>query len=462
MAISTKYKDSLKSGGIWAFIGKFFTTFMTLAINAILARMLATEDVGIYFLAFNFALFGAYIGTMGFEQTVVRFVADHLGKKELKNVSYIIKTSLIATTIGSAVVGGIFFYSSDWITLTVFQSVGFSTISVVVMFWMIANSFQILLGETFRGFQDIRFASIFGGVLSTAIFTITLGGIVYFKWISLTLHSTILLWVLSLALSNALGLIILARKIQLLMKEAEIDQKRTLQVKSIFSTTFPLMVVSVSIYILSQCDLWIVGGVGDDKDVAIYGAAAKLAILMSMPSLIINSVVSPMIAEKYAQGKIKGLERTLRTVATLGIIPALGLFLLFITLGKWILSFVFGSSIYGSGEFILILLALKQLINVWIGSTGTVLAMAGRQKQLMNITLWTGVASIILSILLGSIYGGVGVALGFLIPGIISPVVMKRTASKLLNIRADVDILGTIQFVKEKVKARNVSKKIVS
>ena len=76
MAISTKYKDSLKSGGIWAFIGKFFTTFMTLAINAILARMLAAEDVGIYFLAFNFALFGAYIGTMGFEQTVVRFIAD--------------------------------------------------------------------------------------------------------------------------------------------------------------------------------------------------------------------------------------------------------------------------------------------------------------------------------------------------------------------------------------------------
>ena len=93
---------------------------------------------------------------------------------------------------------------------------------------MIANSFQILLGETFRGFQDIRFASIFGGVLSTAIFTITLGGIVYFKWISLTLHSTILFWVLSLALSNGLGLLILARKIQLLMKEAETDQKRTL------------------------------------------------------------------------------------------------------------------------------------------------------------------------------------------------------------------------------------------
>ena len=183
MSITSKYKNNLKSGGIWAFIGKFFTTFMTLVINAILARMLAAEDVGIYFLAFNFALFGAYIGTIGFEQTVVRFIADNLGKKQLKNVSFMIKMSFIATTIGSALVGGIFFFSSDWITLSVFQSVGFSSISMILIFWMAANSFQILLGETFRGFQDIRFASIFGGVLSTAIFTLTLGGIVYFQWI---------------------------------------------------------------------------------------------------------------------------------------------------------------------------------------------------------------------------------------------------------------------------------------
>ena len=96
MSITSKYKNNLKSGGIWAFIGKFFTTFMTLMINAILARMLAAEDVGIYFLAFNFALFGAYIGTIGFEQTVVRFIADHLGKKQLKNVSYMIKISFIS------------------------------------------------------------------------------------------------------------------------------------------------------------------------------------------------------------------------------------------------------------------------------------------------------------------------------------------------------------------------------
>lgn len=450
------------SGGVWAFIGKFFTSFMTLVINAILARMLAAEDLGIYFLAFNIAMLGAYIGTIGFEQTVVRFVADSIGKNELKNVAFIVKISLLATIIGVTVVGIIYFHSSDWIAATVFHSARLSSISMIVIFWIIVNSFQILLGETFRGFQNIRFASIFGGVLSTAIFIITLVGISYSKWIPLTLNSTILLWVLSLALSNVLGLIILARNIQFLMKKNETGQKRTLHLQTIFSTGLPLMVVSISFYIIGQCDLWIMGGVGDEKDIAIYGAAAKLTMLMSMPPLILSSVVSPLIAEKYAQGKIKILERTLRTTATIAIVPTLALFIVFIAFGKFILSFVFGSSLYESGAFILILLALKQLIGAWVGPTGTVLAMAGKQTQLMKITLLTGFSSIILSILLGYFYSGVGVALGFVIPSMISLVIMRITTSKLLNIRADVDLLGTIQLLKEKFEEKNLRKKLMS
>jgi O-antigen/teichoic acid export membrane protein len=456
MSMSSKEKSKLKSGGIWAFIGKFFTSIMTLVINAILARTLAAEDLGIYFLAFNIAMFGAYIGTVGFEQTVIRFVADSIGKRELKNVSYIIKVSLIATTTGAAVVGIIYFYSSEWIALNVFQSVRLSSISFIVIFWIAVNSFQILLGETFRGFQDIRFASIFGGVLSTAVFVLGLAVISYFNWMPITLSSTIIIWILSLTLSNIIGLVTLAKKVQILMKGAEANQKRTLHLKKVFSTGLPLLVVTVSFYIMGQCDLWIIGGVGNDQDVAIYGAAAKLTMLMSMPLVILNSVVSPIIAQKNAQGEMKGIEKTLRTIATLAFVPTLGMFLLFLLFGKFILLFVFGSSLFGGGAVILSLLAFKQLIGVWSGATGTVLAMAGKQKHLMKNTLLSGVASIILSLLLGSYFGGVGVALGFLIPSMISQVIMMVITYKSLKIRVDVDLFGTIYLLKDKFRKRNL------
>jgi O-antigen/teichoic acid export membrane protein len=459
LAISLSYKNNLKSGGVWAFLGKFSTSFMTLFINAILARMLAAEDLGIYFLAFNLAIFGAYIGTFGFEQTVIRFVADGIGKNNLKNVSNIIKISLFGTTIGAVLVGFLYYYSSEWIARTVFQSVGLSSITTIVIFWIIANSYQILIGETFRGFQDIRFASIFGGVLSTTLFIIALVGITYFKWIPLTIHSTILLWVVSLGLSNVIGLVILANKIRILMKRTKNTQKQTVPIKKVFSTTISFLVITVSFYIINQCDLWIISGVGDDEDVAVYGAVAKLSLLMSMPLMILNSVVSPLIAEKYAQGEIKGLERTLRTVATLAFVPTLGLFLMFVSFGELILTFVFGSALFGSGALILSLLALKHLIIVLNGATSTVLAMSGKQKKLMKNTIWTGICSIVLSVGLGHLYNGVGVALGFLIPNIISQVHLYITTSKFLNIRANVDLFGTFHLLKdslEKKKKANV------
>ncbi|MBM4764471.1 oligosaccharide flippase family protein [Bacillus sp. B15-48] len=458
MAISLNYKNSLRSGGVWAIFGKFSTSFMTLFINAILARMLVAEDLGVYFLAFNIAIFGAYLGTLGFEQTVVRFVADSIGKNELKNVSFIINLSLLVTTIGFAVVGILYYYSSKWISITLFQSVGLSSITILVIAWIGANSFQILLGETFRGFQDIRFASIFGGLLSTVLFITLLCVNAYWMWIPVTLSTTVLFWVVSLVLSNTVGIIILARKVKLLMKEAKPSLKRTVHVQETFSTTLSFMVITISTYFMSQSDLWIISGIGTEKDIAIYGAAAKLAVLMSMPLIIINSVVPPLIAEKYAQGEIKGFERTLRLIATLAFYPTLALFILFLFWGEFILSFIFGSSLYGSGALILTLLALKYLISAWGGATSTVLAMAGRQKQLMKVTFLTGFASIVLAIILGNLYGGFGVALGFLITSMISQIYLIFSTSKLLNIRAYVDVFKTSHLLKETFKQNRLKR----
>ncbi len=445
--VTSNFRKSLMSGGLWAVAGKFTTSFLTLAINAFLARMLAAEEVGVYFLAFNIAMFGAYLGTFGFEQTVVRFIAESIGRNELKNITYIIKIALTATTAGAICTGVIYFFSSNWIAFNVFSSIGLSSIKLVMFFWIIANSFQVMLGETFRGFQDIRYASIFGGILSTIIFVTSLVSI-YFMDMTVTLSSIILLWVVSLTLSNSIGLAVLWKKVRVLKRGPNTNPNRTLSFKKMLETGMPLFAVSISTFILSQCDLWIIGGVGGDEDLAIYGAAAKLTMLMSMPLLILNSVVPPMIAEKHAQGEVKSIEATLRIIATLAFMPTLCFLLVFIVFGKSLLSLVYGSPMFGSGAHVLIIMGLKQLACVSIGATSSVLAMGGKQKELMRITLWTGLFSIILSLILGSYLTGIGVAIGFLIPICISQILLVLTAKKSMEISAYIDVLGTIRFVK--------------
>lgn len=456
-----KLKSKLMSGGIWAFIGKLSTSVMTLVINVVLAHFLPPSDLGVYFLAFNLALLGAYLGTLGFEQTILKYVAHNMGEKMRANVVYVIKFSFISVMVGAIMVGVLYYFCSAWISKTVFQSPGLYTISILLIFWIVANILQILLGETFRGFQDIRFASIFGGVLSTATFIVSFYFCYYFEWLEINLKNVIAIWVCSLVISNLLGIALLIKKIYSIKQEKDSLEKKSLKSKELLSTAYPLMIVSVSSYILSQSDLWIIGMVRGDEDVAIYGAAAKLTMIVSMPVLIINAVVPPMIAEKFAQGKLKDLEKMLRFVCTLATIPALGLVLLFTLFGGTILAQLFGS-FYSEGALILFLLSIKQLFYVWFGASGTILAMTGKQKDLMRITLTTGVLSVILAFVLGNYFGGIGVALGFLISGAFSPIFIWIRVKKLLNVRADADFIGTFNQLKDFFKKWKIKKNIAS
>ena len=450
-------KSKLMSGGIWAFVGKFSTSIMTLIVNAFLARFLHPSDLGIYFLAFNLALLGAYVGTLGFEQTALKYVSDQIGKSRRANVLYVIKFSYITAMVGATFIGGSYYVSSEWISKTVFHSDGLYSISLLLIGWMIANIFQILLGETFRGFQDIRFASIFGGVLSTAMFLISFSLFHYSEWLQLNLKNVILLWVCSLIISNVLGFILLMKKLYGMKHEEGPTKKKTVTSKELWSTAYPLMIVSVSLFILNQSDLWIIGMVRGEEDVAIYGAAAKLTMIIIMPVFIVNAVVTPMIAEEFAKGKLNELEKMLRFVGTLATVPSLGLVLLFMLFGGPILALLFGS-FYSGGALILLLLSIKGLIIVWNGASGTILAMTGKQKDLMGITLITGVLSIILSFILGRYLGGVGVAVGFLIANAIAQLLTWIRIRNSLNVRADADFIGTFIILKHRLRGERLQK----
>lgn len=445
------------SGGIWAFIGRFSTSIMTLVINVILAHFLPPSDLGIYFLAFNLAFLGAYMGVLGFEQTTLRYVAHHLAKKMIANVVYTIKFSFLSALVGSIIVGLLYYFSSEWISKNLFQSDGLYSITILLIFWAAANTFQVLLSESYRAFQDIRNASIFGGVLSTAIFFVSFYSCFYFQWLEINLNNVIVIWIGSLLLSNIIGIILLIKKIYSIKQDKDTLVKRTIQSKKLLETAYPFLIVSVSVYILSQADLWIIGMIRGEDEVAIYGNAAKLSIIVSMPLFIVNAVITPMIAEKFAQGRLMKLEKILRFVSALATIPSMGVVILFFFFGGEILTLLFGS-FYSGGAFILLLLSIKQLLSVWNGVCGTILAMTGKQKDLMRITLISGVLSVFLAYLLGRFFGGVGVALAFLFIGVLSQMWSWIMVRKSLNIRADADFISTFLRLKRIFKKKIIEK----
>jgi O-antigen/teichoic acid export membrane protein len=192
---------------------------------------------------------------------------------------------------------------------------------------------------------------------------------------------------------------------------------------------FPFLVTNLTLYVLNQTDIWIVGVFHPEEDVALYGAAIRLMTFVAIPLQVINSVVPPMIARMHGQGEKVVLQRTLQTAATLAAIPALSVVGVFTLFGQQILRVVYGDY-YAGGATVLALICVGQLVNVWAGSCGQTLMMTGHQTTMMVITVLCSGLTLAFRLAVVEPYGIVGVAavttVGLVLQNLLMLISVKR------------------------------------
>ncbi|MBV7331937.1 polysaccharide biosynthesis C-terminal domain-containing protein [Chloroflexi bacterium TSY] len=164
------------------------------------------------------------------------------------------------------------------------------------------------------------------------------------------------------------------------------------------------------VFIFTQASIWILGAYAVQSTVALYGAAAYLVNLVSIPLAIVGAVAPPFIAEQTAQNKHKQLEETLRTMTTLAAVPALIGLGLFVFFGRPILVLVYGDY-YQVSAAVLAILSVGKAINVLTGPCEATLNMTGHQRTMMTISILYGLLSIALGWLVVESYGIVGISL---------------------------------------------------
>jgi O-antigen/teichoic acid export membrane protein len=128
-----------------------------------------------------------------------------------------------------------------------------------------------------------------------------------------------------------------------------------------------------------------------------------------MSLMLVNLVVPPFIADLYARGERKRLERILRHTATLAGFPALLALAAFMLFGAPILGLVYGPA-FREGATVLALLSLGRLVNVFTGSCGITMMMTGHQTKLMSITILTSALTVGGCLLVVRPFGTLGVA----------------------------------------------------
>jgi O-antigen/teichoic acid export membrane protein len=429
-------KHRLLSGGAWALGGRFVTAAAGLASNALLARLLSPQEFGAYFLGFSLVLFGALVvGSGGLGLAVVRFIAESVGLNQLGRARRVVGTAFVLGVLGASGLGAAYWLFGDILAGNLFDSPALVAVTGLVAGWIAVMTLQNLVAEIFRGFHDIRLATIFGGLVTGVLLTSSLG-VLWFARGQATLATILLLAVSSGLASALLASWFLRRKVASLPRGGAEGQ---IGVKEVLSLSWPLLMASLTFYVLTQADIWVLGAFRSKEEVAVYGATVRLVALLSMPLLIVNAVTPPLIAEMYARGEKRELERTIRTVATLASIPAFPVLVGFILVGGPILGLVYGDY-YREGATVLAVLSMAQLTTFWSGSCGMLLNMTGHQYASMVITALSALAALTIALTTVNDLGMLGVALGSFSGLALQNVAMVAYTRRVVSIKPNVGL----------------------
>jgi O-antigen/teichoic acid export membrane protein len=370
--------------------------------------MLVPADYGAYFLASTVVLFGALLGSFGLNQALVRFVAAAIGLNQAARARALMLRILALGLTGSLIVAAVYYLAGERLLALFLDMPALVGVTGLVALWIAATAWQRLIAEGFRGLHDIRNATWFGGLFSS---TLAVGALLML-WRTqgqVSLSSVLACVLLAATASAVWGGWRLARKILILPSVRTAPSSH-----EIWRAAWPLLFTNLTLFVLTQIDLWILAAFRPAEEVAQYGAASRLALMTMVVTSILYSVLPPLIARQYARREKHQLERILRAGATLTGLISLPIFALFIGAPRWTLEIVYGG-FYGGADVVLTLLAWGLYINVITGMRGNVLLMAGHERTELIITLVSATLNVVLCIL-GAAYAGMsGVALAAMI-----------------------------------------------
>lgn len=407
----------LLSGGAWAIGGKMGAVLIALLSNLLLARLLTPQDFGAYLLVVSVVAVGAVLSCLGLNNATVRFVAESTGLGRLARTRRTVAV-VVGLGISGALVVGLAYYAGVGGLLGRALGVpALAGLAGLIAGWIFIAAAQELFAETFRGFHDVRLATLLGGMtigdsaglIMRGLFLACLAGL-WFAGGETDLTTIVLIAVSSGTITALVsGLFLYFRTASLAAPAEDATAEDGVRVRNVLGVSLPLLVNNLTLIFLTRADLWIIAAFSSLEQVAVYGVASRLMLLVTMPLTVSNAVLPPVIAELHARGERERLENTMRPIATLAAVPAALVLGIFVVAGGPILGHLYGG-FYASGGAILAVLSLGKLAAVWGGSCGLTLQMTGHQKLLMTISIVSGLFFIAGALLVVRDYGAVGVA----------------------------------------------------
>lgn len=204
----------------------------------------------------------------------------------------------------------------------------------------------------------------------------------------------------------------------------------------LFVTALPVFAVRCASLTIRYSNVLLVGFLAGPAAAGAYFAAERLAQLAAIPQSVVSSVNQQSMAAAHATNNARGLQKIATQSAHGSLWPTLVIGIALAVLATPLLQ-LFGDD-FPTARTVLMVLALSNVIGVFMGPAQDVLIMTGRQKQIPRVMVLSAAIHVGALCILVPYLGALGAALSSITSGLIAGVWLTVLTQREAGIGATV------------------------
>ena len=199
-----------------------------------------------------------------------------------------------------------------------------------------------------------------------------------------------------------------------------------------FSIGSPMILVTFGFLAMNQVDTIMVGALRSEAEAGFYNAAFRIAALLTLPAITLQSIVASRISQAHVANDRETLTELSRWVANWGLLLT-SLLAIVVLFGRDFLLGLFGPEFrVASGP--LVFLGISAVAASFLGPTGYLLHLTGRQRILAVVTALGFVANLVGNYFAVSWFGMTGAAVSTMIALFLTKLTMVIVIRRVLGL----------------------------
>lgn len=394
-------RGSIGSTAVLAFVLRAIGAVLAFAFNAAVARLLGASGAGLYFLSLSTMGIASVLARLGLDNALLRFVAANAAHDNWNQVAGVFRASVRLGLAASGLLALGCAALARPIARHIFGLDELADPLLGIAPGIVGFSLMLLIAAALRGLNRIRDSMLVSGVFYPVFGLLLLRPLVAL----LGPAGATLSYALATTLSAAAG--VLLWRVAMSNHPAEAPNFSRVELARSMRPLWLVTVVNQAV--LPWMPLLLLGFWATTTDAGIFGAATRLANLVNLFLVSVNSVLAPRIATLFVSDRRNELGPLVRRFALLIALATMPVFAALIFAAPRVLT-IFGPG-YQSGSAALVVLSIGQLVSVLCGSVGQLLIMTGYERSMRTVALWTAALSTFVAVATIPVYGDLGAAL---------------------------------------------------